>query len=135
MYIQLIMEFARHKSHVTAELKSTFLQSANLQTPIVAVPGIGSVTAERLKKENIRTIGDLTSRVNSFADLKDLCGKVNCHRIFDCLEPFLENCKAEYDAQPAADVEVLERAMKKFALVDPKEDKALAKEASKCVVC
>ena len=128
------MEFSRNKSHVSAELKSTFLQSANLQTPILAVPGIGSVTAERLEKQNIRTIGDLTSRVNSFADLKALCGKVNCHRIFDCLEPFLDKCKAEYDAQPAPNVEVLERAMKKFALVGAKEDKALAKEASKCVV-
>ena len=109
--------------------------NSNLKSNVRSIPGIGSVTEERLQEKGIHSVGDLVDQVESFADLKGLVGKVNAHRIFDCLEPYLEKkCPKEYDVKRPPTEDELNAAMERVALVDDKEDKKVAEEISRCTL-
>ena len=118
------------KSNVSAELKAQFQQSSTRATKVDAVPGVGSVTAEKLNEKGIKTVGDLVDRISCFDDLKDLVSGVNRHRIFDCLDSYLkEKCADEYE-----DTAVITRAMEDIALVSTEKDKEVADEVSRCQI-
>lgn len=121
------------KSHMTAEAKTEFLENAKENSDVTLVPGIGKVTANRLKNQGICTLSDLiTNSNNSYTTLKELVGPVNSHKIFDALSSY----QAKH-LQNSDSVEDLENAIQKIALVDEKEDKQIAAEIennSKCTL-
>ena len=118
------------KSNVSAELKAQFQQTSSRATKVDAVPGVGSVTAEKLKEKGIQTVGDLVDRISCFEDLKELVSGVNRHRIFDCLDCYLkEKCADEFE-----DTAVLSRALEEIGLVDKEKDELVAEEVSRCMV-
>ena len=118
------------KSNVSAELKAQFQQTSSRATKVDAVPGVGSVTAEKLKEKGIQTVGDLVDRISCFDDLKELVSGVNRHRIFDCLDCYLkEKCADEFE-----DTAVLSRALEEIGLVDKEKDELVAEEVSRCMV-
>lgn len=118
------------KSNVSAELKAQFQQTSSRSTKVDAVPGVGSVTAEKLKEKGIETVGDLVDRISCFEDLKELVSGVNRHRIFDCLDCYLkEKCADEFE-----DTAVLSRALEEIGLVDKEKDELVAEEVSRCMV-
>jgi|TARA_B110000008_G_scaffold221907_1_gene222374 nucleotidyltransferase/DNA polymerase involved in DNA repair len=122
--------FDVEKSNVSAEMKALFQQTSTRASKVTAVPGIGGVTADKLKAQGIETVGELVDKVQCFEDLKALVGGVNRHRIFDCLEGYLqEKCKADYEV-----TEVLARAMEEVGLVDESKDGQLAEEVQHCRV-
>lgn len=122
--------FDVEKSNVSAEMKALFQQTSTRASKVTAVPGIGGVTADKLKAQGIETVGELVDKVQCFEDLKALVGGVNRHRIFDCLEGYLqEKCKADYEV-----TEVLTRAMEEVGLVDESKDGQLAEEVQHCRV-
>lgn len=118
------------KSNVSAELKAQFQQNSTRATNVDAVPGVGGVTADKLKEKGIKTVGDLVDRISCFDDLKELVSGVNRHRIFDSLDCYLkEKCADEYE-----DPAVLSRAFEEIGLVDEEKDKEVADEVSRCMV-
>lgn len=118
------------KSNVSAELKAQFQQTSSRATKVDAVPGVGSVTAEKLKEKGVQTVGDLVDRISCFEDLKELVSGVNRHRIFDCLDCYLkEKCADEFE-----DTAVLSRALEEIGLVDKEKDELVAEEVSRCMV-
>lgn len=119
-----------NKSNVSAELKSQFEQTSTRASKVTAVPGVGGVTADELKKQGIMTVGDLVDKINSFEDLKKLVSGVNRHRIFDCLEMYLkEKCPKDYDVTAS-----LTRALENVALVDKGKDEEIAEEVGRCQI-
>lgn len=124
-------KFDMTKSNVSAELKAQFQETSTRASPVSAVPGVGSVTKEKLAAKDIRTVGDLVDKIESFDDLNTLVSGVNRHRIFDCLEVYLKDkCAAEYE-----DTAVLTRAIEKVSLVDESKDEEVAENVSHCNVC
>lgn len=118
------------KSNVSAELKVQFQENSTLQSDVKMIPGVGSVTEEKLKKNGMKTVGDLVKKINSFKDLEKLVTGVNRHRIFDCLECYLkEKCPQEYDS-----TEVLARALEDVSLVDRSQDELIAENVMVCTI-
>ena len=120
------------KSHMTAEAKTEFLETAKPDSSVTLVPGIGKVTANRLKNQGISTLSDLIQKSgNSYATLKELVGPVNSHKIFDALSSYQEKVPAGLKSVE----EDLNEAMGKIALVDEKEDKKIAKDIENSKSC
>jgi len=129
------MEYDPEKSHLSAELKAQFLQNCRLDSPTKAIPGVGSVTAERLAEKNIHTVGELLEATDSFLAMKTLVGRVNAHKIFDALEPLRRKRPPTVPVEPTVDqTEILVEEMKKIGLVESDDDRALEKNISSCVV-
>ena len=119
------------KSHMTAEAKTEFLETAKPDSSVTLVPGIGKVTANRLKNQGISTLSDLIQQSgNSYATLKELVGPVNSHKIFDALSSYQEGTSANLKS-----VEDLENAMEQIALVDEKKDRQIAREIENSKSC
>tara|TARA_B100000925_G_C22001186_1_gene471349 strand:+ start:2352 stop:2744 length:393 start_codon:yes stop_codon:yes gene_type:complete len=119
------------KSHLSAEAKTEFLQSAKPNSNVMIVPGIGKVTASRLHHKGVATVQDLVEKTdNSYALLKELVGPVNSHKIFDALTSYNELTRA-----PLKSIQNLENAMADITLVDKKTDKQIAKEIEKNQTC
>lgn len=127
-------EYDPEKSHLSAELKAGFLETASPATAVEAIPGVGPATTKRLHEQGIRSVQDLTAKVVSFADLQGLLGPVNAHRVFEALEPFLKD-RCEKDYKPKQEEE-LQSAMQAIALVDKEEDRALEAEieTARCIL-
>ena len=122
--------FERNKSNVSAELKAQFQINSTRATKVNAVPGIGKLTAEKLAEKGILTVGDLVDTIACFEDLTKLVSGVNRHRIFDCLDCYLqEKCAEEYE-----DTAKLSRAMEAIALVDATKDKETADQVGRCQI-
>jgi nucleotidyltransferase/DNA polymerase involved in DNA repair len=139
------MQYDPEKSHLSAELKAQFLQNCSLDSPTKAIPGVGSVTAERLAEKDIHTVGELLEATDSFLAMKALVGRVNAHKIFDALEPLRRKrppttasvvpVAPAAPAAPAADqTEFLVKEMKKIGLVESDDDRDLEKDISSCVI-
>ncbi len=132
------MQYDPDKSHLSAELKAQFLQNCSFDSSTKAIPGVGSVTAERLAEKNIHTVGELLEATDSFLELKALVGRVNAHKIFDALEPLRRKRPPTASVPaPAAAVdqtEFLVKEMKKIGLVESDDDRALEKDISNCII-
>ena len=145
------MQYDPDKSHLSAELKAQFLQNCSSSSPTKAIPGVGSVTEERLAEKGIHTVGELLEATDSFLELKALVGRVNAHKIFDALEPMrkkaspaaplegsLEGSSEGSPAAPAVpaapvdQAEFLVKELEKIGLVESEDDKALEKNISSC---
>ena len=148
------MQYDPDKSHLSAELKAQFLQNCSSSSPTKAIPGVGSVTEERLAEKGIHTVGELLEATDSFLELKALVGRVNAHKIFDALEPMRKKASPAASAAPsegssegssqglpaaragpAAPVdqaEFLVKELEKIGLVESEDDKALEKNISSC---
>ena len=125
-------EFDPEKSHITAETKAEFLEAAKPDSDVTLIPGVGGVTANRLKNQGISTLSDLIQKSeNSYATLKELVGPVNSHKIFDALSSYQEKAPAGLKSVE----EDLEEAMGQIVLVDEKEDKKIAKDIENNKTC
>jgi nucleotidyltransferase/DNA polymerase involved in DNA repair len=118
-------EFDSEKSHMSAEARTEFLENAKPESKLTLIPGVGGVTANRLKNQGISTLSDLIRRTeNSYTTLKELVGPVNSHRIFDALSSYQERAPVGLKSVE----EGLNEAMGQIVLVDEKEDKKIAKD-------
>lgn len=125
-------EYEPEKSHMTAEARTEFLENAKPDSKLTLIPGVGGVTANRLKNQGISTLSDLIKKTeNSYATLKELVGPVNSHKIFDALCSYQEKAPAGLKSVE----EDLEDAMGQIALVDEKEDKKIAKAIENNKTC
>jgi nucleotidyltransferase/DNA polymerase involved in DNA repair len=123
-------EYDSEKSHMSAEARTEFLENAEPDSDVTVIPGVGKVTANRLKNQGISTLSDLIRRTeNSYATLKELVGPVNSHKIFDALASYEEK------AGMKSVEEDLNEAMGQIVLVDEKEDKKIAKDIENNKTC
>ena len=135
--------FDPDKSHLSSELKASFLLNCTLQSSVSRVPGVGSVTTSLLAEENIFTVGDLLQAAPTFEALKRVVGTVNQHRIYDALMAFQEKhgkgmpstpvMRGENEKRSNADTDRLVKELEVLGLVDNKEDEALEREITACV--
>lgn len=150
------MQYDPDKSHLSAELKAQFLQNCSSSSPTKAIPGVGSVTEERLADKGLHTVGELLQATDSFLELKALVGRVNAHKIFDALEPMRKKASPAASAAPSEgslegslegssvassvasssapvdQAEFLVKELEKIGLVESEDDKALEKNISSC---
>lgn len=141
-----IHTFDPDKSHLSSELKASFLLNCTLQSSVSRVPGVGSVTTSLLSEQNIFTVGDLLQAAPTFQALKNVVGVVNHHRIYDALLAFREKHGTGMPSTPVMrgesekrsfhetqDTDKLVKELEVLGLVDNKEDEALEKQITACV--
>ena len=76
-------KYCKEKSHLSAYQLEKFVSENSINSSVIKIPGVGEVTYEHFKKNNINTIGDLLNNMDSYNDLLNILPKyVNSHRIF-----------------------------------------------------
>lgn len=136
------MQYDPEKSHLSAELKAQFLQNCSSDSPTKAIPGVGSVTEERLAEKGIHTVGKLIDATDSFLELKALVGRVNAHKIYDAIEPMRRKQQASGSAvvptaskqQTKEQTEALTKRLEDLGLVEEEQDRALEDKISSCLI-
>jgi len=97
-----IYTFDKTKSHLSDEKKQQFEENATAGSPVIEIPGVGAITKKNWEKQNILTIQDLLNTIKKdtgkppFHILRSITPHVNCHKIYDSLEVFLNDVEDEY---------------------------------------
>ena len=106
-----IYTFDKTKSHLSDEKKQQFEENATAGSLVIEIPGVGAITKKNWEKQNIHTIQDLLNAIKKdigkppFHTLRSITPHVNCHKIYDSLEVFLNDVEEEY----SIDVAIKER--------------------------